>query len=61
MARYVAERLTQILGQPVVIESRSGAGGTIGAEVVARVAPDGYTLGISSVGPHWVWPALVDG
>lgn len=59
MARFAAERLTPVLGQPVVIDSRSGAGGTIGAEVVAHAPPDGYTLGISSVGPHAVAAATV--
>ncbi len=59
MARFVAERLTPVLGQPVVIESRSGAGGTIGAEAVAHAPPDGHTIGISSVGPHAVAPATV--
>ena len=43
-ARLVGVRLGEILGQPVVIENRSGAGATIAAEVVARSAADGYTL-----------------
>ena len=56
MARFLAERLTPILGQPVLIESRSGAGGTIGAELVAHAPPDGYLLGISNLGPHAMAP-----
>ncbi len=48
LARPLAQRLQQALGQPVVIENRGGAGGTIGAAHVAKTAPDGYTLMITS-------------
>ncbi|MDB5379278.1 MAG: Tripartite tricarboxylate transporter family receptor [Rubritepida sp.] len=44
IARMIGEKLTTQWGQPVVIENRAGAGATIGAEVVARAEPDGYTL-----------------
>src|SRR5262245_55529074 len=44
LARIVAERLSQTLGQQVVVDQRGGAGGTLGARQVARSAPDGYTL-----------------
>src|ERR1041385_334156 len=50
LARAVAEPLTKSLGQPFVIENRTGAGGNVGAEVVANAAPDGYTLMMSSAG-----------
>ncbi|MGZ5230608.1 MAG: Bug family tripartite tricarboxylate transporter substrate binding protein [Burkholderiales bacterium] len=48
--RFIAQRLSQIWGQPVVADNRPGAGGAIAAETVARAAPDGYTLLVSSSG-----------
>jgi tripartite-type tricarboxylate transporter receptor subunit TctC len=48
LSRVIAEKLSQGLGQPVVIENRPGAGSTIGADLVAKSAPDGYTLLMAS-------------
>ena len=44
VARVLAPKMSEILGQPVVIENRAGAAGTIGADMVAKSPPDGYTL-----------------
>jgi tripartite-type tricarboxylate transporter receptor subunit TctC len=52
VARLVGAELQKLWGQPVVIENRGGAGGNIGTEVVAKSAPDGYTLLMGTVGTH---------
>lgn len=49
--RIVARKLADLLGQPVVVENKTGAGGTIGSAAVATARPDGYTLGFLSSGP----------
>jgi tripartite-type tricarboxylate transporter receptor subunit TctC len=49
LARLVAQRLSEVVGQPVVVETQGGAGGAIGMAMVARAAPDGYTIGLGSV------------
>jgi tripartite-type tricarboxylate transporter receptor subunit TctC len=53
-ARIIGTKVQEAWGQPVVVENRTGAGGNIGAEAVARSAPDGYTLNMSALGPHAV-------
>ena len=58
VARIVGQRLTEQWGQQVVIDTRAGAAGTIGAEIVARAAPDGYTLLLGS-GANMVIAPLV--
>ena len=57
LSRTFAEQLAGQLGQPVVVENRPGAGGTLGANVVAKASPDGYTILIHSNG-HTIAPAV---
>lgn len=59
VARLVADRMQHTLGQPVVVDNRAGAGGAIGAEAVARAAPDGYTIGVGTVSTLSVNPVLL--
>src|SRR3954470_11595662 len=57
-ARLVGQKLNAAFGQPVVIENRAGAGGSIAAELAAKAPADGYTLVMASAGSHAVSPAL---
>ena len=57
-ARLLADRLGQVLGQPVIIDYKAGAGGTVGAEFVAKSAPDGYTLLMANTGTMVINPAV---
>ena len=58
-ARSISSRLADALGVPVVVENKAGAGGIIGAELVAKSAPDGYTLLVTSIS-HTINPSVVN-
>ncbi len=58
IARTIGQKLTEALGQPVVIDNRAGAGGIIGVGIAAKAAPDGYTLLMAPSGPMVVQPSL---
>ncbi|OWT80663.1 MULTISPECIES: tripartite tricarboxylate transporter substrate binding protein [unclassified Achromobacter] len=58
MARILQKSLTEVLGKGVVIENKAGAGGAIGMAELARAPHDGYTLGLSVVGPEAIQPAI---
>ncbi|MBL6454342.1 tripartite tricarboxylate transporter substrate binding protein [Belnapia sp. T6] len=58
VTRVMVPAMTEAMGQTVVVENRPGAGGTIGADVVAKAAPDGYTLAVSHASPHGIAPGV---
>ena len=58
MTRVLCDKLSQALAQPVVVENKPGAGGSIGADFVAKSAPDGYTLLMATASTHSVGPNL---
>jgi tripartite-type tricarboxylate transporter receptor subunit TctC len=60
--RMVAQQLSAILGQAVIVDNKPGASGNIGMELLARSTPDGYTIGMGSFGPlavnQWIYPKM---
>lgn len=58
LTRVIGAKMSDVLGQPLVLESRPGANGTIGVTAAAKSAPDGYTLLVGHVGPLAISPAL---
>jgi tripartite-type tricarboxylate transporter receptor subunit TctC len=58
IARLVGQKLSERVGQQVVVDNRGGAGGTIGTEIAARATPDGYTLTMGTTSTHVIAPAI---
>ena len=58
IARVIGQRMSEIAGQPVVIDNRGGQGGVLGTDAVAKATPDGYTIGISSAGALAINPGM---
>lgn len=58
VARAIGDKLKDSLGQPVIVENRPGAGGNLGADYVAKQAPDGYTIVMGAVATHAINPTL---
>jgi tripartite-type tricarboxylate transporter receptor subunit TctC len=58
IARVLTEKMAPLLGQPIILENRGGAGGVTGIGAVAKAEPDGYTIGLSSAGPLAITPVL---
>ena len=58
LARVLAQKLAERWGQPITVENKAGSGGTLGADLVAKAAPDGYTLLLADVAVQTIAPAL---
>ena len=59
IARIIAEKMTEDLGQTVIVENKAGAGGNIGADAVAKADPDGYTILMGTIATHALNPAVM--
>ena len=58
LARAIGQKMAESLGQQIIIDNRPGAGGNIGADLVAKAAPDGYTILVGTVATHAINPNL---
>ena len=61
MGRVLSQKLGDALGQPVVVDNKPGAGGTLGSDLAAKAPPDGYTLLLSSLTTHGIGPNMIAG
>ena len=58
LSRVVCQRLSELTGQQFVVENKGGSGGNVGADAIAKSAPDGYTVGLMSIASHAISPTL---
>ena len=58
LARALSQKLGEKIGQPVIVDNRPGAGGTIGADAASKAPPDGYTLLLATSSTHSIGPAI---
>src|SRR5207248_8069593 len=58
LARSIGQKLSEALGQPIIVENKPGANGNVGAELVAKSAPDGYTLLLADIGALAISPSV---
>src|SRR6201994_4365528 len=58
VGRVIADRMSQLLGQSIIVDNRGGAGGTVGTKAVAKADPDGYTLLVGYSGTLAIGPSL---
>src|SRR5258708_5747374 len=58
MSRIVCQSLSEATGQQFIVDNRGGGGGTVGADAIAKSAPDGYTIGLFSIASHAIAPTL---
>src|SRR3712207_4086732 len=58
LSRLYCAKMGEITGQQFVVENRSGSGGNVGADAIAKAPPDGYTVGLGSIAPHAIAPTL---
>jgi tripartite-type tricarboxylate transporter receptor subunit TctC len=58
VARSIGQKLAEQMGQAMLVENRLGAGGNVGADVVAKATPDGYTIGMNTISTHGINPTL---
>src|SRR6185437_9814923 len=58
IARVIGQRMSELAGQPVVVDNRGGQGGVLGTDAVAKAKPDGYTIAISSAGALAISPTM---